>query len=467
MTIWDPESIKAQRSVYMGIADALVNAVRSGRLRPGERLPTHRELARRLGVNVVTVTRGYAEAARRGLVEGAVGRGTFVRRGADDRPALLQRAAGPPLIDFNFNIPVTDPTLLDVGGLFAGFAAEPERAPLFTGYQTHGLPEHRAAGATWISRAGLEADVDRVLVCGGVQHAMTLALSVLARPGDVVLTEAQTYPGIKSLASVLGLELVAVPSDDEGLLPDALDAACAAHKASALYTMPTIHNPTGVVLPDERRTAIVEVARRHDLSMIEDDTFGFLCSRPPRTLASLAPERTWYVVGTSKSIAAGLRIGYLAVPDVGAGKIALVDRTAAQVTAVGWMAAPLMAEIATRWIEAGAADDVVRRKRQEVAARRRSFDVACGDVSTPSHRESPHVWLPLPPPWTADEFVAQARSRGVALAQVNSFAVGAHDGPAAVRVCLGTPPTRRECERGVALVAELLAGRPESMAPVV
>lgn len=453
--------------MYVAIADALAADIRGGLLRPGDRLPTHRDLARTLGVNVVTVTRGYAEAARRGLVEGTVGRGTFVRSGARDRPAVLQEGSGPPLIDFNFNIPVTDPLLLDAGALFASFAEEPEQAHLFTGYQTHGLPEHRAAGAGWISRSGVAAEVDRVLVCGGVQHAMTLVLSVLARPGDVVLTEAQTYPGIKSLAGLLGLTLVAVASDEGGLLPDALEAACAAPNVAALYTMPTIHNPTGVQLAADRRQAVVEIVRRHHVAVIEDDSFGFLCAQPPPTLASLAPEQTWYIAGTSKSIAPGLRIGYLLVPDVGPGTAALVDRTAARVTAVGWMAAPLMAEIATRWIEGGAADEVVARKRREVAARRQLFDQICSAATTPSHRESPHVWLPLPVPWRADEFVGQARSRGVALAQASAFTVGAAQPPPAVRVCLGTPPTRRLCKQGVSLLAQLLEGQPQHTALVV
>lgn len=458
--MWRPQTLDDSRPVYVALADALAEDLRAGRLQPGERLPTHRQLAAALGVNVVTVTRGYAEAARRGLVEGTVGRGTFVRQRAEDRPALLRPAEGPPLIDFHFNLPSTDPSWLDLGPVFQDFAARPEQVPLFTGYLTHGLPEHRAAGARWIETAGVPADVDRVLVCGGAQQAMTLALSVLTRPGDAVLVERLTYPGMAALAGVLGLRPVPVPMDAEGLDPGAVGDLAERSGARVLYTMPTLHNPTGAVLSAERRRALVALARERDLALVEDDTYGFLCAQAPPPLAALAPERTWFVAATSKSLAAGLRIGYLQVPDPGDGGGSLVERTAAQVTAVGWMAAPVMAEIVARWIDTGAAERVIAGKRREVAARRALFDRLCGDARTESHPSSAHVWLPLESGWRAADAVARARERGLALASGEAFSVGGSPPEEALRVCLGTPPTRKQCERGLALLADLLAEGP-------
>jgi DNA-binding transcriptional MocR family regulator len=460
---WTPVDLAEDRPKYLAMADALSRDVAAGRLKPGDRLPTHRALARALGVHVMTVSRGYGEAARRGLVEGTVGRGTFVRGQASAVPAALRAGDGERLVDFNFNVPLVDPLLLDAGPVLDELARDSARVPLATGYLTRGLPEHRAAGAAWMARSGAAVDVDRVLVCGGAQQAMTLALSLLVEPGEVVLADEVTYPGLKTLTDLLRVRLVGVAGDAEGMLPDALAAAAMRNRSRVVFTLPNVHNPTGVVLGAARRAELVEVARRHGLSFVEDDTYGFLLDDAPPPLAALAPERTWFVASTSKAIAPGLRIGYLAVPDEGAGTAARLDRVEGAVTAVGWMAAPLMGEIATRWIDGGAADRIVAAKRREIALRRGLVDRLLGPDATASHPASCHVWLPLPTPWRPADLAAAARERGVALAPAEVFVAERARVPRAVRVCIGTPTTRGECERGLGVLVGLLAGAPAGL----
>lgn len=459
-TSWCPSAWAEGRPVYQALADCLAADVRAGRLRPGDRLPTHRALAAALGLHVMTVSRGYAEAARRGLVEGTVGRGTFVRGRASEVPSAWRGSDGAEPVDLAFNVPLADPSLLAAGPVLADLAADPRRVPLATGYVTRGLPEHRAAGADWMGRSGAQVHADRVLVCGGAQQAMTLALSVLVEPGDVLLVDEMTYPGIKTLAALLRLRLVGVPGDHGGMLPDALGKAAVRNRSKVVYTLPNLHNPTGVVLSTERRVALAEVARHHGLTVLEDDTYGFLLAEPPPPLVSLAPERTFFVTSTSKALAPGLRIGYLAVPDQGGDTAPLLDRVSGAVTAVGWMAAPLMGEIVTRWIDDGTVDRVVAAKRREVAARRKLFDRHIGKDASASDGRSCHVWLPLPEPWRGADLVAAAAERGVALSSAEAFVSERARLSRAVRVCIGTPATRAECERGLLLLAELLAGAP-------
>ncbi len=463
---WAPEVADDRGPIYLAVADALAADVERGRLRPGDRLPTHRDLARRLGVNVMTVSRAYAEASRRGLVEGEVGRGTFVRRRARHETRLEAPAtAGPRLIDFHFNLPAGDPAILDATKILEELA--PAHRPLLhAGYVSAGLPEHRAAGAEWIARAGVDAEARRVVVCGGAQHAMTITFASLAGPGDLVLTEALTYPGMKALASVLGLRVQGLAMDSDGLLPDAFDAACRKSAPKALYCMPTIHNPTGVVMSEARRREVAAVARRHGVAIVEDDTYGYLCAAPPPPLVSFAPELGYFLTGTSKNLTAGLRIGYLQAPDAG-GSTALLERLESNVAAITWMAAPLMAEIASRWIRSGAADAMVDWKRREARARRALYERLLGAYPTESHPGSSHVWLPLPSPWRGDDFVDQARRRGVGVTAAETFVAGRAAAPHAVRVCLGTPRTREEVERGLAALAEMLAGGPEAALSVV
>ncbi len=463
---WTPDLDRRGGPIYLAVADALARDVESGRLRPGDRLPTQRDLARRLEVNVMTVSRAYKEAARRGLVEGEVGRGTFVRRpeGAGTRLEPLM-PEGPELVDFHFNLPAGEPAIFDVEAALAELAAGGGRELLFSGYTATGLAEHRAAGAEWLRRCGVDADGGRIVVCGGGQHAMTLAFASLTRPGDLVLTEELTYPGMKALANVLGLRLQGLPIDGGGLRPEAFETACARGGVKALYTMPTVHNPTATVLSADRRRRIAETARRHGVAIVEDGTYGYLSTDPP-ALASFAPELTYFLASTAKSLAPGLRIGYLLAP-VGRGAGLAMERLAANVAATSWMAAPLMAEIARRWVADGSALRMVEWKRREARARRRLFDSKIRAGETDSDPRGSHVWLRLPPPWRCADFVAQARRRGVAVTPAEAFVVGRAEAPHAVRLSLGTPTDRRQVERGLDVLAELLAGPPEVVRAIV
>jgi DNA-binding transcriptional MocR family regulator len=465
--MWTPDQLDEQGPLYVAIADALATDVNAGRVQPGERLPTHRDLARQLGVNVVTVTRAYAEAARRGLVEGEVGRGTFVRgRDREERTILPLTPEQPDLVDFHFCLPVGDDSTLDAKALFEDLAADPDSVPLFEGYTAAGLPDHREAGAEWIARAGLTATAERTLVTCGAQQGMAVAFSTLASPGDTLMCEELTYPGIKALANVLHFRLQGLPMDRDGLLPDAFERACKKNGTRVLYTVPTLQNPTGTVLTEERRHEIAAIARRYGITIVEDNTSGLLCEKAPPPIATLAPERTYYLASTSKMISWGLRIGYLLAPDTGSSR-AIVERLASHSAAISWNAPPLMAEIAARWIRSGAADRMLASKRKEIAARRVLVDRILKGIPTDSHQSASQVWLQLPPPWRSEDFCAHARRRGVALASSEAFVVGRASAPHAVRIIPATPPTRRDVERGLRTMAAILEGAPEVCRSIV
>ncbi|MEM7310930.1 MAG: PLP-dependent aminotransferase family protein [Planctomycetota bacterium] len=453
--MWKPENVSPLGPVYLAIADALARDISSGRLESGERLPTHRALARDLNVNVVTITRAYQEAARRGLVDGEVGRGTFVRE-REERvlPGMPIDGEDASVVDFNFNVPKGDHDLLDVPGAFRELAADPGLAHLATGYSPRGFDEHRRAGAEWIARTGLEAAADRTLVTAGLQHAMATVFATVLEPGDTLLVEELTYPGVKALASLLHLKLAPLRMDDEGVLPDAFELACKKGVARAAYLQPTIHNPTAIVLPEERRVRIAELAERYSIPVIEDDTGGYLCPDAPLPIAARLPEHGYFLAGTSKSIAAGLRIGYVHAP------ASAVERITANIAATTWMAPPLMAELAARWVRDGSADAMAQWKRDEAAARREIFSRHLGHLAVKAHPGSSHVWMPLPAPWRGEDFVAQARRAGVAPTPADPFVVGRANAPHAVRLALGRPPERSEVERGVRALAEILSGAP-------
>ncbi len=460
MTIWTPELPSREGPIYKTLADLLERDVERGHLQPGDRLPTHRELARHLSVTVGTVTRAYAEAARRGLIGGEVGRGTFVRGDGLGAVDLLDRREDAELVDLRHNVPVAAGLEQEFAPLLAEVAAGDGLGELLN-YQVHGGgPEHRQAGAAWIARSGLEVEPDRVLVTGGAQHGMAVAFATLTQPGDVVLTESLTYPGMKALANLLHLRLEGVPMDADGMVPEAFEAACR-RGAKALYTMPTLHNPAGSVMPAERRAHVAAVAREYGLAIVEDDSYGFLVPDAPAPLVSHAPERGYFVTSASKSMTPGLRIGYLAAPRE------TVERLTSSLWAITYMSSPLMAEVAARVIRSGGVDRLVAAKRRE-AQRRQALarDVLSG-FELDAHPGAFHLWLRLPEPWRCSDLVEQARARRVAVTPAEAFVVGREPAPHAVRVCLGAVEDLGRLEQGLRSLADVLHGSPEPCASVV
>jgi DNA-binding transcriptional MocR family regulator len=462
MTIWSPELAERPGPRYLAIAEALADDVGSGRLRAGARLPTHRDLADSLGVTIGTVSRGYAEAAQRGLISGEVGRGTFVRAGGSEHVPGAEILEG--AVDLSVNHPPVgeeDRRGEPLAKALAQLSRRRDLAGLLAYPPDGGSREHRAAGAVWIARAGLDASPEQVLVSSGSQHGMTAVFTALLRPGDLVLTEALTYPGMKSLASLLHLRLAGLPLDEHGLRPDAFQAACRGGAPKALYCVPTLQNPTTAVMPESRRREIASIARAHGVTIVEDDVHARLHPDPPPPLASFAPELSCYLSGTAKNLAPGLRIGFMHVPGP------LVPRIAAGIRATTWMAAPLMAEIATRWIHDGTAERIVERKRREAAARQRLARGVLGRFAYQAQETAYHLWLTLPEPWRSETFAEESRRRGVLVTPAQAFLVGRIATPHAVRVCLGGPALRSDVEKGLRVLAGILEAAPAAALAVV
>jgi DNA-binding transcriptional MocR family regulator len=460
MTIWEPRLDGRGGPRYRAILEALAEDVSAGELRAGDRMPTQRELADRLGVTVGTVSRAYSEAARRGLVSGEVGRGTFVR--ANGTPVEADDDDGP--VDLGQNHPPPLPGRPQQAALvktLAGLTARADAGRLLDYPAAGGNAADREAGASWIGRSGIEAAPEHVLVCTGSQHGLTVVLATHLDPGDLLLTESLTYAGLKSVAGLLHLRLKGLPMDAQGLRPEALEAACREGGAKALYLIPTLHNPTTAVMPEERRREIAAIARAHGLAIVEDDVHGLLPVERPGPIAALAPERSYYLTSTSKTLAPGLRIAYvLAPPD-------RVARLAASLRATTWAVAPLMAAVASTWIADGTADALVAARRQEARERQAIARERLADAEFESKPEAYYIWLRLPEPWRGEAFAAEARARGVLVTPAEAFAVGRAPVPHALRLCLGAARTREALSRGLDEVAALLQAGEGSGSAVV
>ena len=460
MTIWMPRVEGRDGPRYLAIVEDLAEALAAGSLRHGDRVPTHRELADRLGVTVGTVSRAYAEAARRGLVSGEVGRGTFVSGGE----GRVQAEEGDAIVDLSQNHPPeprAQPQRTALLAALGSLTARADAGRLLDYPAAGGNPADREAGASWIARAGVSAAPHDVVVCTGSQHGLTVVLATLLEPGDLLLTEALTYAGVKAVAGLLHLRLKGLPIDGDGLRPDALEDACREGGAKALYLIPTHHNPTTAVMPDARRREIVAVARVHGLAIVEDDVHGLLPPERPRPIAALAPERSYYLTSTSKTLAPGLRIAYVLAPP------AMVPRLVANLRATTWAVAPLTAAVASLWIRDGTADRLLEARRHEARERQAIARARLDGADLDTKAEAYYLWLRLPEPWRGDAFAGAARARGVLVTPAEAFAVGREPVPHAVRLCIGAARTREALGHGLDAVADLLRAGDTAGAAVV
>ncbi len=442
------------RPKYLAIADAIEAAVMGGDLGPDDALPTQRDLAADMGVTVGTVTRGYAEAARRGLVRGETGRGTFVmppQGGGQGGFASLGMPGGGPgaVVDMGLTASLTS-MAPELGATLAELAAEPDLRGLLARPEPRGLARHRRAGARWAALHGMDADPGQVIVCAGAQHALLVCLAALFAPGDRVAVESLTYPQVRPVAKRLRLELVPLAMDEHGILPEALAAACAREPVRGLYVTPSCQNPTMAAMTGLRRQEIADLCRRRGVRIVEDDVYRLMADTALPPLSRLVPELGCFIASTSKVLADGLRVAFLCAPPGDAGRLA------AAVEATVWVAAPLMAEIVARWIGDGTAERVVAANRIEAAARARLAEEALSGYSVRTRPAAGFAWLTLPAPWRSVEFAEAAAGRGVAVAHMEHFAVGGARPEQAVRLSLCGPPDRDALRAGLGILAELL-----------
>jgi len=249
--------------------------------------------------------------------------------------------------------------------------------------------------------------------------------------------------------------------DDEGLLPDALDAACRADRARLLFVNPTAHNPTTATMSPARREAIAALARTHDLIVIEDDVYGRLPERRPPPLAALAPERTVYIGSAAKSVAPGLRLGALHCPPH------LLSPLADAQHDLFLTCPPLMAELFAELVRDGTAERLGLRQRQEAALRQDLARQALAGHAYVAQPSGFHVWLPLPPPWRTMEFVERLAERGVVVEPATAFAVERTRAPHAVRVSLSAAASHDRLRRALDVLAETLREMPARRREVI
>ncbi len=441
---------------YQSIAEDLAQAILNGQVPMGEKLPPQRNLAHRLGVTTGTISRAYAILERQGLATARVGDGTYVRSAEHASPSAEfehQQA-----IDLAHNVAMVGDESQALQAAFQSLSQDAELMRQVLSYQSEtGMRRHREAGAQWLRRFGTSGQWNRVMVTHGAQHGLACVLRTVARPGDAVLTESLSYPGLQSLARSMRLQLIGVETDEEGMVPQALERAAKTFDTKFVYCAPTLHNPTGATMSMARREAVAAVMRTHGLFIIEDCVHAAMQAHPLPALSTWLPEQSFLLSSFSKVLAPGLRVGYVeAAP-------AWLSKFAASMRADSWMVAPLLPEVATRWLESGAMEDLIAQQRHMTSQRLVRAQTVLKGLDFKTDPDFPLIWLPLPEPWRAGQFAAALRQAGVLVRTADHFAVGRSPAPHAIRISLNAPASVEQLESGLHILKALI-DNPPSMA---
>jgi len=454
LIIWLPRLAGNQGPLFLQIADALQAAVSDGSLRPGDRLPPQRQLAARLDVDLTTITRAYDEARRRNLLEGRGARGTYV---------AAPKAELTSIIDLSMNTP-PPPDGVDFDDMLKqGLSQVLMRADnelLMTYHLAGGSDSDRQAGAAWLAPMFGHVDAGQVVVCPGAQAAIAALILALTAPGDIILAEPASYPGLRAAASQFGRRLIAVAADQHGMLPAMLEQACRQHQPALVYLNPTLQNPTAITMPQRRRQELASIARRCKIRIIEDDPYWLLADAPPPPLAALAPEQVYYISTLSKCLTPGLRVAFVLLRDPHERERFLIA-----LRSFALMVAPLTAALATQWILDGSAASLMAGVRTEARLRHRmARDILAGRYSGAG--DGLHVWLELPAYWSSSQLARAAASEGIAVTPAEAFATGSAS-VNAIRISLGNIKDRGRLQAGLQRLSHLLARRPESFGVAV
>ncbi|EPD45353.1 MULTISPECIES: PLP-dependent aminotransferase family protein [Delftia] len=451
---WLPRLAVQRGPRFLQIADALQAAVADGSLKPGDRLPPQRLLAAQLDVDLTTITRAYDEARRRHLLEGRGARGTYVAAPKVEWSSVL---------DLSMNTP-PPPEGVDFDDMLKqGLSQVLMRADaqlLMTYHLGGGSDSDRKAAAQWLEPMFGSLDDRQIVVCPGAQAAIAALILALTAPGDVILAEPASYPGLRAAAAQFGRRILAVQADRQGMVPEMLEQACREHRPALVYLNPTLQNPTAITMSEGRRKQLASVARRCQVRIVEDDPYWLLADAPPPPIAAFAPQQVYYISTLSKCLTPGLRVAFVLMRDPHERQRFLVA-----LRSFTLMATPVTAALATQWILDGSAGQLMDGVRKEARLRHRmARDILAGRYSGAG--DGLHVWLELPGYWTSAQLARAADSEGIAVTPAQAFATGS-ESVNAIRISLGSIKDRGRLHAGLQRLSHLLARLPESFSAAV
>jgi DNA-binding transcriptional MocR family regulator len=438
---------------YLKLADAVAAEIASGMLKPGSRLPPQRTFAYERKIAVSTASRVYAELLRRGLVVGEVGRGTFISGAARRTPVAVSEAHGP-RVDLEINYPVLPMQSALIAKSIQALNRPEALETALKQVTSGGTAVARSIAAEYLAQRSREWSprAEQLVFTANGRQCVAAILAAIVPPGGRCGVEAFTYPFIKGIAARLGITLVPLAMDENGVRPDAVQKAHRDAHLSAVYLQPVIQNPLGITMPPARRNDLLRVVEKLDLVVIEDMVYGFLSDEPP--LASLAPDRCIVFESLSKNVAPGLSVGMIVSPRD------LREPIMASVRAGGWPASGFAFAASQQLMRDGTVAELERLKRIDAQQRQKLAAAHLSGFEVQTNSNAYHLWLNLPSHWRSQTFVAAAARRDIALTPSTTFAAAPGHAPNAIRLALAAPPIE-QLDSALRTLTEILKGKEE------
>lgn len=440
---WSPDKDRLTYPYYASIASLLEDDITDGFLPENTLLPPQRELADFLDLSLSTITKAYKLCELKGLVYGIVGKGTFVSVGRVNKTIIPDNEAE--MIEMGITIPFYEQNQVAVQ-IAGEILIDPKAHMLFEYSDPFGTLRQRAAAQKWMSIFGIHVPKENICIASGAQNALAIALISHFNAGDKIITDTFTYPNFISLANMLNIQLISVKGDEDGIIPEALEQVCKNSKIRGIYLMPSCSNPTNVVMSHKRRKEIARLIKKHELILIEDDTYAFLSADAIAPLSSMLTEQSIYINGVSKALCAGLRVAYMSFPNW------LYKSIKNAVHNVNLKTPSLNVEIATEIILRGTYRELIARKRLAAAERNDIFAEYFHEHLLPPNKATFFQWLHLPDTCTGKLLELKCREAGVNIYGSERFCVGESNGINAVRISISSPPSLSELRKGLGII---------------
>lgn len=450
---WQPDKSRLLPPFYKTLANLLEEAVRTGELPLGTKLPPQRELADYLQINFTTVTRAYNICKEKGLIQGTVGKGTFVALHATDSLTITKSNLPHGCIEMGLITSFEQCNEL-VSKVIQNVASQQYAEQLLDYNYPAGMPHQLQAACTWLSSLGISCQPDSVAITSGSQNALVITLAALFEPGDKIAVDFYTYSSFIELAKTFHIQLLPVSGDNEGMLAFELEQLCRQTKVNGLYIMPSMNNPTTIQTSISRKYELAAVIKRHNLIVIEDDIAAFIfrasAKYRPMPLFSLLPEQTVYICAMTKPLCSGLRIAYIAFGNKFRNEILNTIYTFNVKTS------SFDAEIITQLITTGTADIIVSRKKSFAKKANAIFNSFFPLTPAPPTQSTFFRWLPINSVKTAADIENDLKQRGVRIYTSQRFLVGLTEQQKYLRLALPSPGSHQKLKTGLLHIREYL-----------
>jgi Transcriptional regulators containing a DNA-binding HTH domain and an aminotransferase domain (MocR family) and their eukaryotic orthologs len=446
---WKPMLTDSKGPLYKVLANMLEEDIKCGKLLPGTKLPPQRELADFLDINLSTVSRAFKLCEQNGFVCATIGNGTYVSSDAGTNHIFSASPEHMRMIEMGAILPTIDPNR-EIVEYMQKMLAEPGAEKLFQYGLAGGSSWQKEAAVKWIERVGLHTDPEQIIFSGGGQNAITAILASLFQAGDKIGTDPLVYPGIKTAAKMLGIQLVPIEWKNHEITQEGLLSACKNDRIKGLYIIPDYHNPTTHSMCPETRRMIADVAKQQHIIIIEDGINSLLSERPLPPVASLATEQTIYISSLSKAISPGLRLAYIASPP------AYRKEIATGVYNMNITVAPFLLEVSARLILSNKADSIAQERRVYTKQQNEIVDRYLQQYEVYGEDCCPFRWIILPETFTGKSFEICAKNEGVQVYSGERFLVGYSSYRNAVRISVTAAKNPAEFEEGIKILKRIL-----------